>query len=81
MEKINEAGIRGYTKIEEVFGQGSVDGEPHLGTHVWPEVNSLIFTAVDDEKMEKLLKGVREIESKFSDEGIHAFVLNLEKMI
>ncbi len=43
-EKLN---IRGYTKIEKVYGQGSDKGEPHFGTHVWPEINTMILTVHD----------------------------------
>jgi len=76
-----DLGIRGYTKISDVYGQGSNKGEPHLGTHVWPEINTLIFTVVLDEKVENLIKAIENLNSRFEEEGLHAFVLNVEKMI
>ncbi|CUS98615.1 PG0541 family transporter-associated protein [Candidatus Chrysopegis kryptomonas] len=73
--------IRGYTKLNDVYGQGSNNGEPHMGTHVWPEINTLILTVVEDEKVENLLNEVKILDRRFEDEGMHAFVLNVEKMI
>lgn len=81
LKSFKKLNIRGYTKLETVYGQGSKNGEPHFGTHVWPEVNSLILTAVDDDKASKLLDEIKEIDLKFPDEGIHAFVLKLEDMV
>ena len=43
---LEELGIRGFTFFEQVQGRGSVDGEPHRGTHTWPEMNSAIITIV-----------------------------------
>ncbi len=77
-EKLN---IRGFTQINNVYGQGSDKGEPHFGTHVWPEINMLIFTVVPDEKVEDILNEVRFLNNRFEDEGLHAFVLNVEQMI
>lgn len=77
-ERLN---IRGFTQIKDVYGQGSDKGEPHLGTHVWPEVNMLIFTVVPDDKVENILSEVRFLNNRFEEEGLHAFVLNVEQMI
>ncbi|MBO4768906.1 MAG: hypothetical protein J5495_05165, partial [Bacteroidales bacterium] len=40
--------IRGFTFFEQVQGCGSVDGNPHRGTHTWPEMNSAVITVVSD---------------------------------
>ncbi len=77
-ERLN---IRGYTKIDNVYGQGSDKGEPHFGTHVWPEINAMILSVIQDEKVEKLLNEVKILDRRFEDEGLHAFVLNVEGMI
>jgi nitrogen regulatory protein PII len=73
--------IRGYTKINNVYGQGSDKGEPHFGTHVWPEINTMILSVVQDEKVEKLLDEIKILDRRFEDEGLHAFVLNVERMV
>lgn len=84
-EEVNEAlealGIRGYTKFLNVHGQGSVKGEPHLGTHIWPSQNSVIITIVDDNQLDPLLEKVKAINQEAEEQGIHAFVWNIEKMV
>ena len=35
---LDEQGIRGFTKWALTEGRGSVDGEPHYGTHAWPSI-------------------------------------------
>lgn len=77
-ERLN---IRGYTKVNDVHGRGSDKGEPHFGTHVWPKLNTMILTVIQDEKVEKLLNEVKILDRRFEDEGLHAFVLNVEGMV
>lgn len=84
-EEVNEAlerlGIRGYTKFLNVHGQGSDKGEPHLGTHIWPTQNAAILTVIKDELVDPLLNKVHEIDKEAEEQGIHAFVFNVEKMV
>ena len=37
---LDEQGIRGFTRGALTEGRGSVDGEPHYGTHAWPSMNA-----------------------------------------
>ena len=48
---LDKQGIRGFTKWALTEGRGSVDGEPHYGTHAWPSMNASILAIVDDEKV------------------------------
>ena len=48
-------GIRGYTWWQDVMGRGTETGEPHMGTHTWPEMNSAALTIIPDEKVDTLL--------------------------
>ncbi len=66
--------IRGYTKWENVLGRGTVNGEPRLGTHTWPEINSSVLTVVEDEKVQDLLGAVRKLDAVSEEVGIRAFV-------
>ena len=34
--------VRGFTLFPLTHGRGSFDGEPHMGTHTWPAMNSTI---------------------------------------
>ena len=78
---LDELGIRGFSQLENVQGRGSVDGEPHRGTHTWPEMNSAVLTIVDDDKVENLLRMVHKLDKRNPEVGIRAFVWNIEQMM
>lgn len=73
--------IRGFSFWENVQGRGSVDGEPHRGTHAWPEMNNAIMTVIEDEKVEDLLIAVRKLDKRNPEVGVKAFVWNIEQMV
>ena len=70
--------IRGYSGWESVIGRGSVNGEPHLGTHAWPALNTAILTVVDDIKVKPVLDDLRALDATSDRMGIRAFVWNIE---
>ncbi|HOD88984.1 MAG TPA: hypothetical protein PKN53_08285, partial [Bacteroidales bacterium] len=43
--------VRGFTQWENLQGRGSVDGDPHYGTHTWPEINTATIAVVEDDKV------------------------------
>lgn len=73
--------VRGFTMWNEVQGRGSKKGEPHLGSHAWPSLNSSILTIVDDNKVDSLLKDLHELDLTSEMMGLRAFVWNVEKSI
>ena len=73
--------IRGFTYWEDVQGRGSETGEPHRGTHTWPEMNSALLTVVDDDKLEPLLTAVRKLDLRNTEIGVRAFVWGIEQMV
>lgn len=73
--------VKGYTFWEEVYGQGTNMGEPRKGSHTWPEVNSTIMTVVEDEKVNCILKAVKQLDVRNEEIGVHAFVWNIEAMV
>lgn len=66
--------IKGFTRWENVHGRGSQTGEPRLGTHTWPEMNSSLMAVVEDEKVAGLLKSVKKLDAISEEVGIRAFV-------
>ena len=70
--------IRGYTWWSEVKGRGSETGEPRMGTHTWPELNSALMTFIDDEKVALLLEKVKKLDEVNEEVGVRAFVWNVE---
>ena len=75
---LDTLGIRGFTFWENVQGRGHETGDPHRGTHTWPELNNAIITIVDDAKVDDLLTSVRKLDKRNEEVGIRAFVWNIE---
>lgn len=69
--------IRGYTWWTDVHGRGSETGEPRMGTHTWPEVNSALLTIIQDEKVDELLEKVKKLDEINKEVGIRAFVWDI----
>ena len=73
--------IRGYTQWKEVYGRGTVDGDPHMGTHTWPESNSATLTIVEDEMVEPVLESVKKLDAVNEEIGIRAFAWDIMKSV
>lgn len=78
LEKLN---IRGFTQWPMVYGTGTMDGEPRMGTHTWPEMNSAVLTIVNDELVDTVLEKIKKLDSINKEIGIRAFVWNVEKFV
>ncbi|HPB36027.1 MAG TPA: hypothetical protein PLY63_06755 [Bacteroidales bacterium] len=73
--------IRGFTTWEKVDGRGSVNGEPRMGTHTWPEMNSATMTVVQDDQVEELLDCIKKLDKRNEEIGVRAFVWNIEQNV
>jgi nitrogen regulatory protein PII len=73
--------VRGFTFWENVQGRGTIDGQPHRGTHTWPEMNNAVLCVVPDEKVEPILTTVRKLDLRNKEVGVKAFVWNIEQMV
>ena len=69
--------IRGFTFFEQVQGCGTHNGEPHRGTHAWPEMNSCVITVVEDEQVAPLLEAVKKLDMRNEEVGVRAFVWDI----
>ena len=74
---LDTLGIRGFTQWEDVQGRGNQVGDPHRGTHTWPELNNAIMTVVEDDKVDELLRSVRKLDKRNEEVGIRAFVWDI----
>ena len=81
VDMLERTNCRGYTAWEQVTGRGSVDGEPHYGTHAWPSMNSSILTIVEDEKVTPLPDALRKLDAQTKMQGSRAFVWNVEQVM
>jgi len=78
MELFDKMGIRGFSRWEETVGRGSVNGDPHYGTHAWPSKNCTILSVMEDEKAALLLEKLRLLNKQAESLGMSAFVWNVE---
>lgn len=68
--------IKAYTIWETVKGKGLI-GDPHMGTHTWPELNSVILTIVNDDKVNSTLKDIETLDKQKPSIGIKAYVFDV----
>jgi nitrogen regulatory protein PII len=80
-EILDELLIRGMTQWTEVKGRGTLTGEPHMGTHTWPALNNTVLAIVDKEKIEPLLSKLKQLNDEVGDQGLRAFVWDIEKSL
>ncbi|MBQ9641132.1 MAG: hypothetical protein IJV06_06190 [Bacteroidaceae bacterium] len=81
IEALDASNARGYTLLEDAGGRGSKTGEPHLGSHAWPSMNSAIFTIVEDAQVQPLLTRLRQLDTDNPLLGLRAFVWNVEQAV
>jgi nitrogen regulatory protein PII len=81
LEILDKLTIRGYTQWTEIKGRGTVKGAPHEGTHTWPELNNACMTIVEDEKVSVLLQRLQSLNKNMEEQGLRAFVWNIEGTI
>ncbi len=78
IDVLDRLNCRGFTSWNQISGRGSVDGEPHYGSHAWPSLASAIITMVPDERVESLLARLKEMNDERPKLGLRAFVWKLE---
>jgi len=78
---LDRLGIKGFTFWEDVQGCGTVKGEPHRGTHTWPEMNSAMMLMVEDEKVPEILQSVKKLSIRNNETGVRAFVWTVEQSV
>ncbi|MBQ2374718.1 MAG: hypothetical protein II299_06385 [Alistipes sp.] len=78
---MNEMGIRGFTGWEELMGRGTNDGEPHLGNHAWPSMNSALISVMEDDKATDFLARLRKLDEENPEQGLRAFAWDIAAMV
>jgi nitrogen regulatory protein PII len=74
---LEQLGIRGFTWWNDVRGRGSETGEPRMGTHTWPEMNSAALVITEDEKVRPLLESIGKMDEINREIGVRAFVWDI----
>lgn len=78
---LEKLGIRGFTQWPAIMGSGTNTGDPRMGTHTWPEVNSAVMTVVNDDIVDTVLDKVKKMDAINTEVGVRAFVWNIEKSV
>ncbi|MDE5684828.1 MAG: hypothetical protein K2I39_11550 [Muribaculaceae bacterium] len=81
VDMLERSNCRGYTAWEQVTGRGSVDGEPHYGSHAWPSMAGAIITVVEDHRVPIVLAKLKAFNEERPKLGLRAFVWNVEEQI
>lgn len=74
---IDQLRITGYSWWNDVTGRGTETGDPRMGTHTWPEMNSALITMVEDDSVDALLEKVKRVDEINKEVGIRAFVWDI----
>lgn len=74
---LDHKSVRGYTLFPLTHGRGSFDGEPHMGTHAWPSMNTTIIAMVEDAKVGPVLTELRKLDDETRMQGVRAFVWDI----
>jgi hypothetical protein len=83
MDILKRDSIDFYTRWEHVTGKGH-GTEPHLGTRSFPEINSVLMIAFDQEQpLAKLIQDLIEANGAIlrPDDKIRLFQVPLEKIV
>lgn len=81
MDIMDELQVRGFTGWEELMGRGSNDGEPHLGNHAWPAMNSALISVMEDDKAAAFLAALKTLDENNLQQGLRAFAWPVSDMI
>ena len=81
MQLMDELAVRGFTGWEELIGRGSATGDPHLGSHAWPAMNSALIAMVEDEKAVEFLARLRKLDEENPNQGLRAFAWNVSDVM
>lgn len=78
---LDRLNCRGYTAWPQVTGRGTSTGDPHLGSHAWPTMNSAIYTVVKDSILGELLDRIEQLDNDRPLLGIHAYAWPVERYV
>lgn len=78
---LEQQGVRGFTKWNEITGRGSATGEAHYGNHTWPTFNDAILSFVDDEKVDSVMDALHEHDLQTPELGLRAFSWKIDRTI
>ena len=81
IELLEKNSCRGFTSFGETHGRGTKTGDPHYGSHAWPALGGAILTIVEDERVDNVLKKLKDLDKSKPLLGLRAFVWNVDRTI
>ena len=81
MDIMDDMQISGFTGWEELMGCGSRNGEPHLGSHAWPTMNSALVAVMEDDKAAEYMQRLKQLDADNDQQGLRAFAWPVSDMI
>lgn len=81
LDLMNKTNVSGYTRWEEVKGKGSRGGEPHLGDHAWPTLNSAMIVITKKSTSTEFMERLKALDEQNPLMGLRAFRWDVEDSI
>ena len=78
MNIIEEAGLKGFTKIPVVHGNGRTN--PKKGDSVCPEENFMLMIYTEENMAAIIKSRIKELKEKFPNEGIKYYATTVEHL-
>ncbi len=78
VEVLTSCGQRGFTRWQDIEGRGHFNGQPRLGSHAWPELNHGVLAVMPEERVEPILRNLKERDEAAPDLGLRAFVWTID---
>lgn len=73
LDIMQRSGLKGYTCWETTTGRGSFNGEPHLGDHAWPTLNSSMIIFAEDSLLPEFKEKLSALDKKSEAMGLRFF--------
>lgn len=78
IEQLHLSLLKGYTAWQGITGAGSQNGEPHLGDHAWPTMNSAILVFASEQQAADFKKRVEMLDFENPALGLRVFTWSID---
>lgn len=79
LDIMERSGLKGYTRWEVTLGRGSFKGDPHLGDHAWPTLNSSLLIFAEDELLPAFKEKLTALDKKSEAMGLRYFSWTIDQ--
>ncbi len=79
LDIMQRSGLKGYTFWDTTMGSGSFKGEPHLGSHAWPTLNSSLLIMAEDSLVPGFKRRIKALDEKSPAMGLRCFSWSIDQ--